>query len=67
MLSGLLYWELFEAMRTGAAKAPDAVLKTIATERAMLALLNMVVSPRLSIEGVFRRLAAEDNCHGRAR
>ena len=50
MLSGLLYWELFEATRTGVAKAPDAALKAIATERAMLALLNMVVSPRLSIE-----------------
>ena len=53
MLSGLLYWdELFEASRTGAANAPDAALKTIVTERAILVLLNMVVSPCSSVEVV---------------
>jgi hypothetical protein len=40
---------LFEASRAGAAKAPDAALKTIATQSAILVLLNMVVSPRLMI------------------
>jgi hypothetical protein len=45
VLSELLYWgDLFEASCTGAAKVPEAVLETIATQNALLVLLAMVVS-----------------------
>jgi len=45
VLSGLLYCEAwFVASCTRAAKAEDAVLRTIATEKTILVLLNMVVS-----------------------
>jgi hypothetical protein len=40
---------LFEASRTGAAETPDAALKTIAAQSAIMVLSNMAVSPGLMI------------------
>jgi hypothetical protein len=56
VLSGLLYIDAWFL-----AKAPDAVPRTIATEKTILVLLNMAVTPRLSIEVVFRRMGSQEH------